>query len=226
MAYYRLRSGAPAPGYAYKKRRTAGSSSTQQQLALLKRKVNQLKPEVKCWSMTGQHANVATAVGDIQLISTITQGVTKSARLGDQIRLTRLQFRIQFIDTLLSTARNFGNRIIIVRDKAATGAVPSISGTASSVLTSAVSLAQQLPATLDRYVILKDYTYNTQQLIDGTINGHFYFDMKMNVVLDYLGADGSQASAGANALYCIVLTDATTASQDWNFSANLYFTDA
>jgi len=225
MAYYRLRSGAPPPGPSYKKRRTASTQSTQQQLALLKRKVNQLKPETKCCSVTGQLANVATGTGNIQYFSNIAQGVTKQTRLGDQIRLERVQFRIQAIDSTTDAASNFCNRILIVRDKAATGVLPTVSGTVNSVLTSAVSLAQPNPGTLDRFVVLKDITYNTEQVLEGTIPGTFWFDMKCNLVLDYLDTSAAIGSAGSNALFVIVITDSTAATQDWNYTCNLYYTD-
>lgn len=224
MAFYRLRSGAPAPGPMYKKRRT-GPASTQQQLSQLKRKVAALKPETKVAYVTGQNANVAATVGNIQYLSTIGQGVTKRERLGDQIRLTRIQFRIQAVDVLESAVGNFTNRILLVRDKAATGVIPTIAGAASSILTGATPLGQPLPNTMDRFVILKDFVYNGSQIIQGTLPGQFYCDMKMNVVMDYLDTGSAIGSAGSNALFVVVLTDATAATQDWNFTCNLSFTD-
>jgi len=213
------------PSYTPNKRYKAATASTQKQLAQLKRKVNQLKPEVKCTFITGQNANVAQSVGNIQYLSGIAQGVTKQSRLGDQIRLTRMQFRIQAVDVLESSVGNFTNRILIVRDKAATGVIPTIAGASNSILTSASPLAQQLPNTLDRYVIVKDFTYNGSQVIQGTLPGQFWFDMKCNIVLDYLDTGSAIGSAGSNSFFVVVLTDATAATQDWNFVANLYFTD-
>jgi len=225
MAYYRLRSGAPAPSQSYKKRRTASTQSTQQQLALLKRKVNQLKPETKCTYVSGQLANVATGVGSISYLSQIAQGVTKQARLGDQIRLTRIQFRIQCIDSQSNATGNLVSRIMIVKDKSATGVIPSIAGASNSVLTAASTLSMQLPNTLDRFVVLKDMTYNGNQVVNGDIQGEFWFDMKCNTVMDYLDTGAAIGSAGSNSLFVIVVTDNTAATSDWNYVANLYFTD-
>lgn len=225
MAYYRLRSGAPAPSQSYKKRRTAGPASTQQQLALLKRKVNQLKPETKCTFVSGAMSNVASAVGNISYLTQIAQGVTKQTRLGDQIRLTRIQFRIQCIDSQTNATGNLVSRIMIVKDKSATGVIPTIAGASNSVLTAASTLAMQLPNTLDRFVILKDMTYNGNQVVNGDIPGEFWFDMKCNTVLDYLDTGAAIGSAGSNSLFVIVVTDNTAATSDWNYVANLYFTD-
>lgn len=225
MAYYRLRSGAPPPGQSYKKRRTESTQSTQQQLALLKRKVNQLKPETKCCAVTGQLPNVAPGTGNIQYLSNIAQGVTKSTRLGDQIRLERIQFRIQCIDSVTSAPGNFCNRILIVRDKSATGVSPVVSGTAASILTGAVSLSMPNPGTLDRFVVMKDYTYNSNSVVAGDIPGMFWFDMKCNLVLDYIDTSAAIGSAGSNALFVVVVTDSTSATSDWNYAANLYYTD-
>lgn len=225
MSYYRLRSGAPAPSYAYKKRRTAGASTTQQQLTQLKRKVAALKPEVKCAETNGQLANVVGATGAISYMSGIAQGVTKQTRLGDQIRLTRIQFRIQCVDALSAASGNFVNRILVVRDKAATGVIPTISGAMASVLTAGDTLTMPNPSSLDRFTILKDWTYNGNQLTLGNISGEFWCDMKMNHVMDYLDAGATITSAGSNSLFVIVVTDATASTQDFNFIANLYFTD-
>lgn len=224
MAYYRLRSGAPAPSQSYKKRRTA-APSTQQQLALLKRKVNQLKPETKCTYVSGQLANVASGTGSISYLSQIAQGVTKQSRLGDQIRLTRVQFRIQCIDSQTNVSGNLVSRIMIVKDKSATGVIPTIAGASNSILTAASTLAMQLPNTLDRFVVLKDMTYNGNQIVNGDIPGEFWFDMKCNTVMDYLDTGAAIGSAGSNSLFVVVVTDNTAATSDWNYVANLYFTD-
>lgn len=223
--FYRLRSGAPAPGPSYKKRRTFAPSTTTQQLAQLKRKVNALKPETKCAAVTGSLPNVVPAVGAIAYISSIAQGVTKQTRLGDQIRLNRLQFRIQAVDTQSNAGGNFCFRIMLVRDKAATGAAPSISGAVTSVLTNGTSLAMQNPAILDRFTVIKDWSYNGNQLSAGDIIGTYWCDMKMNHLLDYVDATASTTGAGSNSLYVIVVHDATASTSDFNFSANLYFTD-
>jgi len=223
MVYYTKR--VFAPSYSRNKRFKASSTSTQKQLALLKRKVNALKPETKCAVVTGQHANVGNGAGDIQYISAIAQGVTKQTRLGDSIRLTRLHHKIQAVDVLTESGGNFKSRVLVVRDNAATGAIPTIAGTATSIMTNFTPLAMQNPATLDRFTIMYDRTYNGLQVTLGAISGEWEIDSKMNLVLDYVDTGATVSSAGKNSLYSIVLTSATTSTQDWNYASSLYFTD-
>jgi len=82
-----------------------------------------------------------------------------------------------------------------------------------------------LPGTLDRYTILKDITFNSNQVTAGDIPGQFWFDMKCNFLMDYLDGAATITSAGSGALYVIVVNDTTVGIQDYNYLANLYFTD-
>jgi len=219
----RVRASPFGAGPPYKKRRTA--ASTEKELAILKRKVNALKPEVKCCAVTGNMTNVSSAVGRVEYISQIAQGVTKSTRLGDQIRLTRLQLRIQATDSQSAASGNFCCRILLVKDKAATGVLPVLNGAANAVMTNTTTLAMPNPSTLDRFTILKDVTYNGNQIVNGTISGEYYFDMKFNTPMDYLDTGSTISSAGSNSLFLIVVTDYTAATSDWYYAANFYFTD-
>lgn len=223
MAFYRLRSGAPAPSYSYKKRRTTGSSSTQQQLALLKRKVNALKPEVKIAAATGTFTNVAQAVGAIDYLTQIGQGVTKTGRLGDQIRLIRVQFRIQGTSPVATAG--IINRIMIVKDTQAVAGTPSITGGVTSIFNNGVPLTMQTAGNMDRFQVLKDYSYSAVAASNGNNMGCFNFDMKCNILTDFTSTGATAASSGKNALYVVVLTDDGTSVQDWAYQANLYFTD-
>lgn len=204
-------------------KRSKVSSSDHTKLVRLQRTVNSLKPEVKCAQFTGSFANVVGGTGAIDYLSQVAQGVTKGARLGDQIRVTRLQMRIQGTAPVANSS--VVNRIIIVRDKSQVGGTPSISGGVTSIFSSGNSTALQLPNNMDRFVVMKDLYYGPNEQVLGNKSGEFYIDMKLNLVTDYISTGSTAANSSKNAMYIIVLTDDTTNVQDWTWTVNLHFTD-
>jgi len=204
-------------------KRYKASPSDHSKLVRLQRTVNLLKPEVKCAQFTGSFANVVGGTGAIDYLSQVAQGVTKGARLGDQIRVTRLQIRIQGTAPVANSS--VVNRIIIVRDKSQVGGTPSISGGVTSIFSSGNSTALQLPNNMDRFQIMKDVMYSPNEQVLGNKSGEYAFDMKLNLLTDFISTGASVANSSKNAMYIIVLTDDTTNVQDWAWTVNLHFTD-
>lgn len=206
-----------------KRSKKSASSSTSNQLRLLKRKVNALKPETKIALATGTFTNVVTAVGAISYLLQVAQGVTKSTRLGDQIRVKRIQFRM--LGTSAVTTVGVCNRIFLVRDYASIGGSFSITGGITSFLNVATSLGQVVAQNVDRFKVIKDVTYAPLQQTSGTISGEILWDIPMDLLVDFTSTGATSSDSGKNALYIVVVTDDTAGTQDWSYSANIHYTD-
>lgn len=214
----RMYVGRRSSGRPSKKAKTLGAK-----VSRLQRQVALLKPEVKEIFTTASTSNVTQAAGLVQYVSDVIQGTAESNRIGDTIRCTEIEVRGFISDTANVTTA----RLMLVKDNDSNGVIPSISGTAQSILTS-FSARQTYPAnqTSKRFTIIYNEVWNGVNATLGTGNGGMIQSgpIMLRGVSTFSSSAGTNADAGKNQYYLVLLVDGADTA-DINAVVRLRYTD-
>jgi len=187
----------------------------------LQRQVALLKPEVKHIVTLANFVNITAAAGGIQPLVLVDQGTTASERVGDVIRAQS----IEIIISEGSVSAGAQVRFIIVKDTQNAGAVPTISGSTSAVMSSfSPSTAFLNPSARPRYKILYDDIHVHETLAYSEYPSSIRrCGFKLNFPITFIGAGGGDY--GKNSLWLIVLTNDAAGTMDIVAEYDLAFTD-
>lgn len=164
----------------------------------------------------------------------IAQGLDVTDRIGSRITPTSLSVR-GFIKWNDAATASDTARILIIRDKVSDGAVPINADLFSS--STFGTIAHRLPATMKRFQVLYDKSFNNMLPIIGggttptkqrTQTISFKVPLK-GKVMNFIGTSGATASLGQNMIYLVVTGNQTTASNlspKLQVSTRLYYKDA
>lgn len=208
--------------YPAKKR----AKTVQAKLSRLQRQVALLKPETKIFQSTGSFTNMTAGTYYVQYLSAIAQGSDKVNRIGNTIRPKGLHLKGALQDWVTS-AQGDAYYMAIVLDRDSNGVVPTASGTAESIFTSAnfySALVQE--NTADRFKILWDNTATSYAMTNG-LKGYPFIELRsaLSSAMTFRDTSAAQTGAGKNALYLVLLPIASNSLVDFNFGWEITFTD-
>lgn len=230
MAFYRLRSGAPAPGISYKKRRwTPTKTSVNQQLTQLKRKVARFTPETKMIQIGQSLPNVADTTGGILYISGIAQGADFDDRLGSKVHAVMMELNVSVTSTNsdVGTGLNEMFSLYLIKDAMGTGSLPAIAGTQNAVMASLSPLAGFVsPLNRDRFKILRQWDTSAALLSNGTDLSVQKWRVPLSGLTEFTDTTASITGAQKNAYYLVALTNAPSDVVDFSVNGFFHYQDA
>lgn len=171
--------------------------------------------ETKIAEATGTSA-IDTA-GAVTSMSLIAQGLDYQNRIGDSIKLQRIEFRVRWT---VGTGTGTFIRTLLVRDLDNYGTKPTIGDVLQTV--SVLSPKDYLNA--DRFSILYDELGTLNQ---SEANSVSTFDMAHEGHIKYLGTTAADASNGKGSLYMMFLSNeaAGATSPTVVLHTRIYYTD-
>jgi len=200
-------------------------------LARLKRQVNALRPEMKCYTKTVVVSGLSGTTGSITYISDIAQGTDISNRIGDRIRVHSIDINVLMVGCGNSISgsnhQNFATGIYLVRDLESNGVVPDLSGTAQAIFTAAGPLQDLVqPNTRDRFKVVKKWVIGGAEYYSGNMVPQRRWHAKVDAVTTYHDATSGQTGAGKFAYYLVMTTEDTMNTVNIDAYLQLNFTDA
>ncbi len=160
--------------------------------------------------------------GSLSAISTIAQGLDVNNRVGDSIRLQRVEWRGTFnTDTGAVTT---AVRVLVFRDLDGAGTAPAVTDVLQTTgsVNSVNSPYNRL--NLDRFSILFDETSTLSNV--GQTQVVMAFEAQHQGHIKYLGTAAAAASNGRGTMYTILICDrVTTLLPTGNQIARIYYTD-
>lgn len=171
--------------------------------------------ETKIAEATGT-SSIDTA-GAVTSISLIAQGLDYQNRIGDSIKLQRIEFRVRWT---VGTGTASFIRTLLVRDLDNYGTKPALGDVLQTV--SVLSPKDYLNA--DRFSILYDELGTLNQ---SDANSVSTFDMAHEGHVKYLGTTAADASSGKGSLYLMFLSSETAGANAPTvvLHSRLYYTD-
>lgn len=189
---------------------------------MAKRTASGLNEIRKLINIETKFLNVASSqtvsnTGSIVPLSQIVQGVNYTERIGDSIKIQKIEFRCK---VSMSTSASFTNfRLIIFRDLYQQGADPTI----TNVLGSASTLNPKNFLLRDRFSLLVD------EMFVMSVSGDNACSLEYNIPheghIKYIGTTAATASNGFGSIYMLVLSDEATNVPTIAYNSNIYFTD-
>lgn len=201
---------------------------------------SKLKNELELKRYYKYNAHSVTSTGAVSHISTISQGITNSTRIGSKISIKKLDMR--FLVTNASLDDNNMIRIIIFRDleQNQNANAPELVGTSGDQLLktntdNGFDLATLYVCNLagydvfnkDRYHILYDRVFETSfnNAINAPYNFNVFKSWKRGFPIEYHGAASSDTERGN--LYIGYISDSSTSTHPTlAYTAQLWYTDA
>lgn len=218
------------------------------QIVNLKKKVRKIERdrEVK-WFDYGASAVAVTEAGVNLAAGGIAFGIIQAAvanensRIGDSITTTSLLLKMQIYND--SADLEFGSpcRVVVFWDSQANGAVPSISGTANSLMEASGVVLGHLDHrkqnTIDRFDILMDKVYNINPKTVSTFNvatgattgltsNAIYINkrFKLGRKIKYSGNAGAITDLAGNNI-CVAVISAAASQTLVSYNMRLHFKD-
>lgn len=164
-------------------------------------------------------SNAIDTTGIVQSISSIAQGLDYTNRIGDSIKLQRIQCKVQWVTGTTGTKTFI--RTLLVRDLDGYGTTPTI----ANVLQTVSVLSQKNYLNTDRFSVLYD-EFECLNSVSQT-NAICDIDMPHEGHIKYLGTTAVAASNGKGSLYMLFLSNETagTNSPIATFNSRIYYTD-
>jgi len=177
--------------------------------------------ETKIIQTTGT-ALTAGWAGAIYPISYIAQGTDYvNNRVGDSIKLQRVEGRMSFLKNASSTATNV--RVMLIRDLDNVGAVPTITKIVDTVGSALAPLTPINYLYKEHYSVLYDELFTLNASGD---NSHVVeFDMAHEGHIRYLDNTANPSGGGKGSMFLLVLPDDNVNQVSLAFFTRLYFTD-
>lgn len=171
--------------------------------------------ETKVAEATGTSAISTT--GAVTSISLIVQGLDYNNRVGDSIKLQRVEFRTRWT---VGTGTGTFCRTLLVRDLDNYGTKPAI----SDVLQAVSVLSPKNYLNSDRFSILYDELGTLNQSDTNSVS---VFESPHEGHIKYLGTTAADASSGKGAMYLMFLSNeaAGVTSPTVVLHSRLYYTD-
>ncbi len=156
--------------------------------------------------------------GTISTLSSIAQGLDYTNRVGDSIKLQRIEIRLRA--TIGSGTKSF-LRVMLVRDLDGYGTKPAV----TDILQSADVLSPKKYLNQDRFAVLYDELEFLSSVSEtGSLS---VIDMPHGGHIKYLGTTAADASNGKGSIYLLWLSNEAAGANAVNvwFYSRLYFTD-
>jgi len=204
---------------AAKRRRVAKKKPDQQVLTLAAaRRLLSASREVKFIDVQPPNTTQPGTAGSITLLTTITQGVNISERVGDAVRLRSIQFNFVFGINAAITEYDYMS-YMFVYDNQTTGSTPAV----TDLITNANPLAFKALTTMGRWTVLRKDTIcmsiNGPQSVH--VNGFIPLN---NKITRFSSATSTAVSKGA--VYLMFLGANNTNKSAINAAVRLAYTDA
>ncbi len=179
------------------------------------RKLINIETKVLQTSNTGAIDNAGT----VSTISSIAQGLDYNNRVGDSIKLQRIEFRFRALMGTTGTKTTL--RVMLVRDLDGYGTKPGV----SDILESVDVLSPKKYLNADRFSVLVDETLSLSSVSNTNTADSFVLPHEGHI--KYLGTTAADASNGKGTLYILWLSNESsgTNSPTVYFYTRLYFTD-
>lgn len=166
---------------------------------------------------TNSSANVDSS-GTVATISTIAQGLDYTNRVGDSIKMQRIEVRAR---TVIGAGTKTFIRVMLVRDLDGYGTAPTV----ANILQSADVLAPENYLNKDRFSILYD-EFEALNSVSVT-NSVTTFAMPHEGHIKYLGTTAAAASNGKGSLYLLLISNESAGANTptVTYYTRIYFTD-
>jgi hypothetical protein len=166
-------------------------------------------------------STAATTAGSLNSISSIVQGLDFTNRIGDSIKLQRIEVRGRIYRN--SSATTSLVRVLCVRDLDGYGTAPNPGDIMESVGAVDAPLSPYDYLNRKRFSVL----YDDFMSVDNTGDSSkvFAFDVPHEGHILYLGTTAAAASNGKGSLYMLFFSDEGTNTPTYAFYSRVYFTD-
>ncbi len=171
--------------------------------------------ETKFLDVSGT-SNVSST-GSITALSQIATGTNYTDRVGDSIKLQRLEFTMKYLMNTSSTGTVL--RIIVFRDLYQQGSDPTI----TNVIGGASPLNPKNFLLRDRFSFLFDDLVFMSNV--GDDGGVIRFTMPHEGHVRYIGTTATAASNGFGSIYMLLISDEATNTPSVTWHSSIYFTD-
>jgi hypothetical protein len=155
----------------------------------------------------------------VTYLSTIPQGTNQSERVGNSLRIQRMQFN--YLLTIPTTTVATDVRIVLIRDLENVGANPAWTDVFPSA--SLASLQQLLFVNKERFSILHSEALVIQPLSFNGVCKHV--DVPHNGHIKYRGTSAAVASAAEGAIFLLATCSTASNFPNFSYSFRLYYTD-
>jgi hypothetical protein len=159
--------------------------------------------------------------GAVTPISQIAQGLNFTDRVGDSIRLQRVQVKFRLFKNTGATQSLL--RFIIFRDNDCQGATPAIGDVLQTTGSALAPLSMLDFLNRRRFAILRDCLITLNNTGENTYVESF--DVPHHGHVLYLGTAADAASQGKGSLFCAYVSDEATNTPSVAFQSRLTFTD-
>lgn len=162
--------------------------------------------------------NITPSVsGNINFLSIISQGVDYTQRIGDSIKIQRMEFNFRYT---IGLGTKSTVRLMVVRDLDCQGVIPNV----TDILEIADVLSPKKYLNTERFSILVD---EIQALsTTGTPNSVSEFNLSHEGHIKYLNNGASATSAGKGTIFLLTISNETiTNAPSVNAYARIYYTD-
>jgi len=161
-------------------------------------------------------ATTLLAIGQIHPLSYTAVGDTDLTRNGSKVHATRIQINMEDQDVADGSLR-----MILFRDKAQHGTLPTV----QEVLHDIDFLSFIDRKNINRFIVIRDILVpRTKNIITGTSNT-YRFNARVNFNIHYIGDTAVEASAGANNIYLLVISDVDGTADDFSINSCVTYTD-
>ena len=162
-------------------------------------------------------SQTVSSTGSIVALSQIAQGSDYTNRVGDSIKLQRIEFRAKYIMNTASTGTIL--RVIIFRDLFQQGVDPTV----TNVIGGTGALNPKNFLLRDRFSLLYDELCYMSNV--GEDGGVIQFSMPHEGHVKYIGTTAATASNGFGSIYMLLLSDEATNVPTFTWHSSIYFTD-
>lgn len=171
--------------------------------------------------MTTVTSTAFDTTGSLVPISRIAQGLNYTERVGNSIKLQHIEVRGRIYKNSSSSASVV--RVLLVRDLDGYGTQPDVSTMMESVGTVAAPLTQHDFLNRKRFSFLYDELLTLNNT--GESSSTFEIQLPHEGHVLYLGTTAAASSDGKGSLYMLFISDESTNTPTYAFSARIIFTD-
>lgn len=165
---------------------------------------------------TASSSNVSTS-GIVIPLSLIDQGLNYTDRVGDSIKIQRIECRFKYLMNTASTGSLL--RLIVARDLYCQGVDPTLANV----------LQQSGPLEIKNFLLKDRFSFLVDELLymsnSGENGGSLVYDIPHEGHIKYIGTTAASASNGFGSLYLLAVSDEGTNVPNLIWNTVIYYTD-
>lgn len=165
---------------------------------------------------TASSSNVSTS-GIVIPLSLIAQGLNYTDRVGDSIKIQKIECRFKYLMNTASTGSML--RLIVARDLFCQGVDPTLANV----------LQQTGPLEIKNFLLRDRFSFLVDELLymgnSGENGGTLVYDIPHEGHIKYIGTTAASASNGFGSLYLLAVSDEGTNVPILTWNTVIYYTD-